>query len=291
VSRSEEKGERPAARIVYVTGKGGVGKTTLARALANSGSDGKKTVLVSLEEAEQHESGTGPLDTARLRTITLDPRRALAHLLERILYLRGLSDRVLSSRTFNSVAAAAPGLSDVVMLGYLADLSTGDTEFGCVDLIVVDGFSTGHARAMLEAPLHAAEMLGTGPGRDLIDRCRRLTTDENRFRAVVLASPEELPVTEAVELWSALREAGVPTLPPAINAVYPTLLDETQAEFARSGRAGSQAHWYEAACAAQSKWIAELRRSVETAPLCFEQDFGDGEIIPDAAAELLERWA
>jgi anion-transporting ArsA/GET3 family ATPase len=290
VSRNDKKNSRSTrapARIVYVTGKGGVGKSTLARAIA---AGGKKTLLVTLGETAYGDVPTEAFDSTDPPTLALDAKRALAHLLERILFLRGLSERVLSSRTFNAVAAAAPGLADVVILGFLDDLSSGKTAAGAYDLIVVDGFSTGHAQAMLEAPLHAAEMLGSGPGRDLIERCRQLTTDGDRFRAVVLASPEELPVTEAAELWASLDRTGIKRLPPAINAVYPTLLNQSQSQYARSGRAGSQAKWYEATCAAQGRWIEHLAIATGAPPARFEHDFADGRITADAAAGLLEQW-
>jgi anion-transporting ArsA/GET3 family ATPase len=274
------------ARVLYVTGKGGAGKSTLANALCLAATAADLSVVrVTLGEASDCTPTPGGVTT-----IALDGRRALGHLLERVLLLRVLSRRVLASRTFNAVAAAAPGLSDLVMLSFLADVADGHAETGAVDLVVVDGFASGHAQAMLEAPLHAADLLGMGPGRDLIDRCRRLTTDATRFRVAVVAAPEELPVTEAFELWQALTDAGIGLLPPALNTLYPALLSAEQAEYVRSGNCGPQARWYEATYSAQRSWVRKLASLTTCKAVEFEYDFADGEITPAAAASLLECW-
>lgn len=274
------------ARVVYVTGKGGVGKSTLANALCLAANDaGRCVVRVTL--GEDSDSTPGP---SGVTTIALDGRRALGHLLERVLLLRVLSRRILASRTFNAVAAAAPGLSDLVMLSFLADLADGSAETGAVDLVVVDGFAAGHAQAMLEAPMHAADLLGTGPGRDLIDRCRRLTTDATRFRVAIVAAPEELPVTEAFELWQAMASADIELLPPALNTLYPAVLSTEQAEYVRSGNCGPEARWYEAIYSAQRSWVRKLAKLTDCEAVEFEYDFADGEITPAAAARLLDCW-
>lgn len=274
------------ARVLYVTGKGGVGKSTLANALclAAAGAE-RRVVLVTL--AEGSESTRAPRG---VEMIALDGERALRHLLERVLLLRALSRRVLASRTFNAVAAAAPGLGDLVMLGFLADLADGNTESGAVDLVVVDGFATGHAQTMLEAPVFAADLFGVGPGRDLIGRCRRLTTDAARFRVAIVAAPEELAVTETADLWRALTTANVRLLPPALNALYPAVLTPEQAEYVRAGYCGPEASWYEASYCAQRSWARKLDALIACEAVEFEHDFGDGDITPAAAARLLEAW-
>ncbi len=272
-------------RILYVTGKGGVGKSTLARAIARgAAARGRRPLLLTLGD-----SGKPTAHSDDLPTVVLDGPRALAHLLERALILRILGERVLASRTFNAVAAAAPGLADLVMLGYIADLSVGRTADEPCDLLVIDGFAAGHAKAMLTAPVAAADLLGRGPAADLIERCRDLTTDAGRFRALVVATPEELPVTEATELCNALRALNIPLAPPALNAIYPTLLSPPQAEFVRAS-GGEEARWYEAAQREQRRWADEFAARTGIRPLEFEHDFADGDVTADDAARILDAW-
>jgi anion-transporting ArsA/GET3 family ATPase len=272
-------------RVIYVTGKGGVGKSTLSHAVARAAAArGQRAVLVTLGE-----SRTEVARSEDYQTIMLDGQRALGHLLERALLLRVLSERVLASRTFNAVAAAAPGLADLVMLSYIADLAAGRTDEDPCNLVVVDGYAAGHAQAMLAAPVTTADLLGRGPAADLIRRCRSLTTDRHRFRTLIVASPEELPVIEAAELWTVLARLDITRLPPAVNAIYPTLLNTPQAEFVRAN-GGAEARWYEATSREQRSWAKTFARRTNSTPLWFEHDFADGIVTTQDAARLLDAW-
>jgi len=187
--RADRSGlQRP---FIFVTGKGGTGKSTVARALA-----------------------TG-VPNRRLRsTEALEPDDALAEWLAR--HIGGPATALLRrSQTFGHLAAAAPGVAELVTIGKLAD----EAERWRV---VVDGPSTGHALAMLAAPQTFARLAPAGPvAREAERLAARLQAPE--FAAYVgVALPEPMSVAEVLELDERLPEAigrGLDLV--VVNAVRP----------------------------------------------------------------------
>jgi anion-transporting ArsA/GET3 family ATPase len=271
------------SRVLYVTGKGGVGKTSIASALCASAHEaGESVVLVTFAESLAPDP--------RWPTIEIDTELALEQLVHRLLRMRFISRRVLGSRTFNAVSDAAPGVRDLVYMAYLADLADGRTDNGSFDRIIVDGFASGHTRVLLTAVSSVHDLVRMGPIGMATDRAEALLADGDRFRALIAALPEELPVIEALDLWDELSNEGITLMDPVANGVFPERLSAEQRAWVLSHDASADSRLYEsirdnqtAACA---RLAAGTGRPLRTLDFTFD---GDAVTSADAAA-LLFGW-
>lgn len=181
-------------KVVFVTGKGGTGKTTVAAALATSfAAAGGRTVLVGLD-------GLADLPglPEELRFERVDPNKAL---LEWLTELGGrVAARLLIARSsFRLFAAAAPGARELLTLSRIAELRHR------YDFVVVDGPASGHARALWRSPATVAGIARVGPIAERTRELGLLLADDLAVAFVAVAKPLELAVSETVELASLLE--------------------------------------------------------------------------------------
>jgi anion-transporting ArsA/GET3 family ATPase len=187
-----------------VTGKGGVGKTTLAAALAQaSAAQGANTVLVTLDTRDsRHPVYDAPLEyqphqvAPRLAVSRVDAFRAVSEYVRRKMPFAPLAQGFFRSRTFREFAAAAPGFEELMCLGKLYDLATG----GDYDRVVFDAPATGHLRLLLEVPDVTLRTVQVGPLNHNARKIRDLLLDPERTHVHVVALPEEMAIREALEL-------------------------------------------------------------------------------------------
>lgn len=187
-------------RLVCVTGKGGTGKSTVAAALGLAGARrGKRTVVVEVaarRDVEHHVA------TAGVDHVSIDPQDALE------LYLRdqlprGASDVLARSRTFAYLAAATPGLRELLTAGRVWELCQDERrEPGAqpYDLVVCDLPATGHGTAVLDAPRSFAQAAKVGPVARQGGIIDAMLSDPQRTAVVAVTTPEELPVNETLAL-------------------------------------------------------------------------------------------
>jgi len=204
-------------QLLVVTGKGGVGKTTVAAALGLiAARRGLRTIVV--EVGDQHRlgelfglTGNDPgLETELgqcLWSISIDPDRAL---LEWLQALGGrISGRVLaSSSTFQYFAAAAPGAKELVTMVKIWELTQGERRrrrAGGYDLVVLDAPATGHALGMLHSPQTFGAIARVGPIAGQALRVRELLEDPARSDYLAVAHATEMAVSETLELQDGLR--------------------------------------------------------------------------------------
>jgi anion-transporting ArsA/GET3 family ATPase len=221
------------SRVLVVAGKGGVGKTTMAAALATMGARAGLSVLVVELEGK---SGIGaafgaaePLDydevvlsapsdpeagpgSVRGRRITPDDA-LLEYLADH--GLQRVSKRLVSSGVIDVVATAIPGIRDVLVLGKVKQLERDKV----ADLIVVDAPATGHAMTFLTSAAGLLDAARSGPVRAQAADVVELLTDPTRCRVILVTLPEEMPVSETVEAAYQLEDrAGVQLGPVVLNA-------------------------------------------------------------------------
>ncbi|MCW3027926.1 MAG: Anion-transporting ATPase [Solirubrobacterales bacterium] len=266
--------------LLFVTGKGGVGKTTLATALGLLAAErGLRTIVVELGDQGRlpalfglpaPQAGVETLLGERLWSISIDPDQAL---LEWLQQLGGrVSGRMLaSSGTFQYFAAAAPGAKELVSMVKIWELTQGERwqrRAGGYDLVVVDAPSTGHALGLLQSPQTFGAIARVGPIAGQSQRVRELLQDPGRSGFLAVALATDMAVTETLELQDGLRRGLGRTLDTVLlNGLLPSRF--TAAELERMARLDGSEIGRSAATAAraahdrarfQHNQLARLRR-------------------------------
>ena len=281
---------RSAAQIVFVTGKGGVGKSTAATALArHAAGRGLRTLL--LETAP--DGGIGALfgrppcghEAVRLEPridgIRVDARQLVEDYFRGVLRFSFLSDALLASSTFHALTAAAPGISEFLLLDkILGMVEPGIGRRRRYDLFIVDGPATGHALRLLRTPRTLLSMVPAGPLSGTARRLRQLLEDHERTAVLVVSLPEDMSVRETIELCGVLRDdLGLHIARPIVNRVFPRRFSRTDAEAIRAcegdttGPVVAAAEFAIARRREAERHVAHLRRALGTNPVLFRQLF------------------
>jgi anion-transporting ArsA/GET3 family ATPase len=228
-------------RILIVSGKGGVGKTTVAAALALVAARHGRKVLI----AEVDRKGTLPrlfggaalgYEPRQLSPgvfgMNIVPEDALAEYLEVQYHMKRISKVFTSSHFVDYITAAAPGLKDILMLGKIWYLEQGRSNGrgpGDFDTIVVDAPAAGHMLTFLSAPMGLADAVRLGPVKRQSDWLVEMLRDPKRTRVHLVTLPEEMPVSETLETAEALdARIGIHAGSVFANAVYSDLFDATE---------------------------------------------------------------
>ena len=221
-------------RLVYVTGKGGVGKTTVAAALGLAASRaGKRTLVCEVAEQERittafgHEpAGFSEVEVAPdLNAFSINPEDAKEEWLRHQLRSGRLASLLNSSRIFQYLTAAAPGLAEVVTMGKiweLAQLQRRSKSGRPYDLVIVDAPATGNGLALLRAPRTFADIAKVGPIRNHAETIHRFTVDPGQSAVLAVALAEEMPVNETIDLEARLHDQmGLELAHVLVNGVLP----------------------------------------------------------------------
>jgi energy-coupling factor transporter ATP-binding protein EcfA2 len=250
-------------QLLVVTGKGGVGKTTIAAAIARLvAAAGRRVLLLEIDPRESlHQLlGTEPSGGriikagAKLLVQNLQPRAVVDGLVREKVPIGVLARKIAASPVFQHFAAGAPGLKEMAVLGYALRTVEGDYKHKA-DVVVLDAPATGHGASMLAAPLLLSELVGGGQIGDMSRNLAEFIADPQRCGVVLATLAEEMPVQELVELVALLRERmGRPPELVVANGLYP--------EFPRE-RTGGRADGRAAAAASGPGRDAEIERDAQ----------------------------
>jgi anion-transporting ArsA/GET3 family ATPase len=209
-------------RLIVLSGKGGVGKTTLSAAVAlRLARAGQRVVLVTLDTRESRHPVFGvPLDYLpqqaheTLWVARVDPISALVDYSRSRLPLGGLYEPVLRSRAVRDFTGALPGFEELMLLGRLYNLAV-ELEF---DRVVFDAPALGHLRQLIEVPAAMQRAMPAGPVHHVAKRIAGLLFDPERTVVLPVTLPEQMPVSEALELLAFCRDRyGMALGPVLIN--------------------------------------------------------------------------
>jgi anion-transporting ArsA/GET3 family ATPase len=292
-------------RLVFVTGKGGVGRSTVAMALGLvAARRGKRTIIAEVAgqervsrvfSGEQPEHGREIEVADGLWAISIDPEHAIREYLQIQVRVKAVAELLSHSRMFQYFAAATPGMAELVTMGKVWELAQPERKVKRADrydVVIVDAPATGHGVAIMRAPKTFADVARVGPIAHQGNRIHATITDRAITGVVAVALPEEMPVNETGLLQSQLRSAlGLDIDLLVANGVYPQRFDAADAvrlaaELGEPGgladgparsalRAALAAHGRAASHREQIERLVALtgREAVEL-PFLFESEFG-----------------
>lgn len=238
-------------RLLVVSGKGGVGKSTVAAALAVTAA--RRGQRVALVEVGADESLT-PLFGAKRRagyrglkvwgvkskkknaagavyTMRIDPEHAMREFVIRQIKVEAVYRAVFQNKVMRYFTAAAPGLQDLLVLGKIVYLAQEERARGNKlkwDVVILDAPATGHGVAFFNAAYAFLQISKVGPMRKRVQGVWDFLCDPEKTAFNVVSIPEEMPVNESVDLAALFDDLGLPAGTVFANAVYPELFESDQ---------------------------------------------------------------
>ncbi|MCA9630620.1 MAG: ArsA family ATPase [Myxococcales bacterium] len=234
--------DRAQQRFLFITGKGGVGKTTVTAALALKLAAQGKRVLIGICDAKERISsllGVPPIgeDIVSIQdnvwAVKITAEKAMAEYGLMILKSRTAYKAVFDNKYTRGFFKGVPGLQEWSMLGKawyhsIEELPNGEQRF---DIVLFDAPATGHGLDMLRVPKVITEVVPPGILRRDADRAWKMFQDPEQSGVVVVTLPEDMPTNETIELFEALEtELKLPVARLIINGVIDELFSERERE-------------------------------------------------------------
>ncbi len=198
-------------------GKGGTGRTTIARAMALDRASHQPTALLHADPTtdvpDQH--------VTNLSTRVLDPYQIIEDAMAKLIPLGPLTRTLVRHPAYESLLEVAPGIKEAAVLNFL---------YGFLDRrrdhVILDGPATGHGVHFLEAPKKLESVL-TGKVAARLRNIDAVLHDPDETQIVLVALPEELPALEVTELAATLDDQGFPVAGLVVNRMPPPVPIET----------------------------------------------------------------
>ena len=224
-------------RIVIVTGKGGTGKTTVAAAIGLwAAREGKRTLICETHGTsrisatfDRPAGGYTPVSIQpRLSVMSITSTEAIEDYVVQQIKVKQLYKLVFRNRVMGPFMDAVPGLHDAVHLGKVFDLAreTGPDGAPVWDLVVVDAPATGHGLHMFDAPRSMMELTRGGPVYEGVKLVDDVIGDPSKTALVLTCLPEEMPVSETLDLWTRLGERRSQIAACVLNEIAESPLDD-----------------------------------------------------------------
>ncbi|MFT7517982.1 MAG: arsenite-transporting ATPase [Kiritimatiellia bacterium] len=221
-------------RALLLTGKGGVGRSTVTATLAMAAARmGKRVLIAEIGEPEEDLAALGrifgrktlpaePVPLARnIDGVMLWSRKGHERFLRMVLPLAALVRAALRSKALRRMFDAAPSLNELGVFYHMLTLARETRPGGepMWDLFIIDLPATGHALGLATLPDRILQMMPTGPIARAIHEGKEVFFNAQISAMCIVTLPETLPVTECLELLEGLRETDIPLGPVIVNKV------------------------------------------------------------------------
>lgn len=236
-------------RLVIVSGKGGVGKSTVSAALALCAARQGKRVLcceVGAKERIAALLGAEPVGTEvrevapNIHAVHVQPREAMREYGLMKLKFQTIYNAVFENRVVRAFLRLIPSLAETVVLGKVwFEVEALDDGKPRWDLVILDAPATGHGITFLRVPQVLLDTVPPGPMREDAERMNATLTDPARTSLQIVSLPEEMPVNETLELHDQVRDVlNIPLGRLFLNAWVESRFDEADEETLREVLAG-----------------------------------------------------
>ncbi|QDK39420.1 ArsA-related P-loop ATPase [Bdellovibrio sp. NC01] len=273
--------------IHFVTGKGGVGKSVVAAALALKLSQaGKKVLLVELGDQSffrdffsLSQVGFQPVSIRQNLSIALwSGDTCLREYAGYLIKVESLAKLFFDNAVMRAFINVAPALPELAILG---KITSGPRKHGPplpFDCIVVDAFATGHFKALLEAPKGMAQAVQFGPMGEQSRSIDKVIRDKSMCHYHIVTLPEELPLKEAAELSQDLKDEFDINAEIILNKILPVPISvEKVTEYTKQEDSDMKdfAIYLQHHMQRQTEMLAEAEKvttNLRSIPLFFEAD-------------------
>ena len=202
--------------LILVTGKGGVGKSTVVSALARIAA-ARRGGAVAVEFSAHPRLPGLANGTGHIELCNIELESALPRALGRMLKVPAILGAALNNRVLRLFVRTSPAVMEMIILDEIYTLVEQHAPKG--HPVIVDLPASGHAVSLLDTPRSVRRMLRVGPVAEKAKVIERLLLDRDRSELVVVALPEELPVNETIELVQRADDAGLRTRTVVVNQV------------------------------------------------------------------------
>jgi len=248
-------------KVVFFTGKGGVGKSAIASATALLAQrHGKAAFLVSWNPFDQ-QARPLPYQTLGIPHLLLSGPDCFREYALNILKFEKVVNLVLENKVVNTFISAAPGLTEAVIAGKIWDLSQKNPDA----VVLVDLPASGHAVSFFSSPLGLRKLFRMGLVHREIERiCEMMLSPSTLIQ--LLSIPEELSVSETLELKKKLLSLGEFNFSPIfLNQCLPEFpgkpLSKENAKSALSGKTHELFNYYSTLLEQESDAFSVLQQA------------------------------
>jgi len=201
-------------RLIVVTGKGGVGKTSLALAITKHLHDSGVKVLYNSFDQITNEKLCAKMEIPFWEMSTA---KSAETYIAKKLGSDMVAGWIMKTPFFKSLFNMIPGLGMMILLGHIIEKLQNDPDLH----IVMDSPSSGHAITMFESSHNFKEMFGKGMIVDDINRMHQFVYNEKRLRTIVVTLPTLMAVNEGIELGKSLNDLEISNVSLIVNdAIY-----------------------------------------------------------------------